>query len=1106
MHLQLANTACVHADHGRVLALSAHDAAMLAWLALEGPTTRARLATLLWPGSSAEAARNSLRQRLFQLRKLLGIDVVVGKQTLALADCVSHDLADADSVLGDEPATDDEFGQWLTQQRERRIARMRRALATLCDAAAQVGDYADAMVHAGELLGLDPLAEDVHRRLMRLRYLSGDRAGALQAFDHCEQLLKHELGTAPAAETLALLATIQASEAAVAPADAGELPAAVLRPPRMVGRAAELAALQCGVQQGAVQAVIGDAGMGKTRLLQEFARLQPAPQTLHVAARPGDMPLALLARLLRALASLVPVARLSAPTRCQIVRVLPELGQVEMVAPPSSAPGQRAQLLRALVDWLGQEAAPRAVLLDDLHVADAASLDILLALLDAGEETAAELGVGVPRWVLAWRPAESRAPLPDLQQALLERVRALHLQPLDPLALAELVDTLALPGLQGQGLAPALRMRTGGNPLFVLETLKQAWVERRLHELPNLLSWPRPASVQRLIERRLAQLSPSALTLARVACLAGVDFSLALAEHVLGAAALHFADAMRELEAAQVWRADAFAHDLVLEVVQAGIPAGVAAHSHGRIAQWLEGQQGEAARVAHHWLAAAEPRHALPWLRAAAAAAGNALRGAAQIDFLLAVARIEEGGGDPGAAFETVHAIIEARIDVDRGALGWSLCERLDELASTPRQALRALQQRAWFAFNRGELGVAIDAAARLLAQAQAQQETLLAADARSVSALSHSLLGDGELALHEMALAEPSILSHGSERARAELHGSYAVVLDEVGRHEQAQLRHRLAIAQAERCDYHAHAVIVRCNLALSLRRSGLMDQALEQLQQAERLRGLHERMEGPAVNLLPATAILLAELGRYVEALQWCDRAEAHLARHSPRWRGVASNHRLLCWVHLGQLARAQQELQRGDIGLDAAPAWLRASRCLLAARLARYAGHPTSGALAALEQGLSLLGQGARAASLRHALVLERCRLTPPEQAHGDALEVARQADALGHQGVLIAALARLAALEAALGLPRVAEHGPRALQLLQTYQVRDSYLAEVWRDLVLALRASGHAERAAALLAQARAWLLRVQSEHVPPEFRDGFARRNPVNAELLAPQR
>ena len=140
---------------GASVALAARDAALLAWLALEGPTPRARLAALLWPESDADAARNALRQRLFNLRKLLGIEAVAGSATLALAAGLAHDLDDADSVLGDAAAAaGGEFAEWLERQRARRRGRVRSDLAELAQMAESAGDWTDALAHAQELLVL----------------------------------------------------------------------------------------------------------------------------------------------------------------------------------------------------------------------------------------------------------------------------------------------------------------------------------------------------------------------------------------------------------------------------------------------------------------------------------------------------------------------------------------------------------------------------------------------------------------------------------------------------------------------------------------------------------------------------------------------------------------------------------------------------------------------------------------------------------------------------------------------------------------------------------------------------------------------------------------
>src|SRR5688572_8831595 len=124
MQLRLATSPrFVHADASET-ALALRDAALLAWLALEGPTPRTRLAMLLWPRSAPEVAGNSLRQRLFQLKRQLGIELVSGHATLALAAGLQHDLVDSLQVLGE--AGDElgpELAAWLAQQREQHSRR-----------------------------------------------------------------------------------------------------------------------------------------------------------------------------------------------------------------------------------------------------------------------------------------------------------------------------------------------------------------------------------------------------------------------------------------------------------------------------------------------------------------------------------------------------------------------------------------------------------------------------------------------------------------------------------------------------------------------------------------------------------------------------------------------------------------------------------------------------------------------------------------------------------------------------------------------------------------------------------------------------------------------
>jgi hypothetical protein len=93
IRLQLVGPPQLALGDARVLELERREAALLALLALEGPTPRSQAAALLWGDADAERQRSSLRQRLFQLRRRSGCEVVSAGDVLALANVVEHDLA-----------------------------------------------------------------------------------------------------------------------------------------------------------------------------------------------------------------------------------------------------------------------------------------------------------------------------------------------------------------------------------------------------------------------------------------------------------------------------------------------------------------------------------------------------------------------------------------------------------------------------------------------------------------------------------------------------------------------------------------------------------------------------------------------------------------------------------------------------------------------------------------------------------------------------------------------------------------------------------------------------------------------------------------------------
>jgi hypothetical protein len=354
---------------------------------------------LLWPNRSDKLARNALRQRLFQLRRHVGVDLVLGQDTLSLAAGVSHDLDASDAVLGsEEPDYGTAFAGWLSVQRQRRRIRTRQSMLDLCQMAEAAHDLDDALALARELLALEPLSEEAHRRLMRLHYLAGDRAAALMAFDLCERMLKDEVGARPSAQTLALLATVERSAAppsAPAQAGAAAVPVSVLRPPRLVGREAAWRTLQTAWQEGGGVVVTGEGGMGKSRLVGDFARGRP--HTLLASARPGDKHVvyASFSRLLRALPADA-LRALAPPLRAELAHLLPELGDAGMVP----GPAEPARFFNAVLAALGAEAlAVPGIVLDDLHFADDASIELLHHVLASGQHA----------WLITARPGEVSA-------------------------------------------------------------------------------------------------------------------------------------------------------------------------------------------------------------------------------------------------------------------------------------------------------------------------------------------------------------------------------------------------------------------------------------------------------------------------------------------------------------------------------------------------------------------------------------------------------------------------------------------------------------------------------------------------------------------------
>lgn len=1084
-------------------ALERKDAALLALLAVDGPLQRARAAALLWPDADPQNARNSLRQRLFRLRRAVGTDIIEEDTALRLAAGVEHDLLSPSAPSAEDPAAPagellgafsyedcEELADWVRSARERVRSARRDALADLATREESGGHIARALIHGERLVAEDPLSEQAHRMVMRLHYRRGDRSAALAAYARCRQALERELKAEPSMETRELAELIERSGQLPGASFLRPVPAVISRPPLLIGRDREWRALEKAWGERKVALLIGDAGMGKTRLLSDFAHARKIP---HVSARPGDarVPYAMLTRLLRAVLqagserSGETHAPLTVPGRAELARVLPELG-----SPPAGSL-KEARFRQAVVDALSAHVALgcEGIALDDLHFADAATLELLPALPAAGGRLAlAVRGAESPSALTAWRLAMGDTELVEIA-----------LQPLTEADVRALLDSLALPQIDAASLAGPLLRHTGGNPFFLLETVGALAAQGD----EAVLALPTAPSVGALLERRLAQISPAALRLARVAALAGVDFSAALASAVLDQHPLDLVPAWQELEAAQIINEASFAHDLVLDATTRSVPRPIAQVLHGAIGAYLEQHRAPAARVAHHWFEANEWRKAAEQFNAAARVSFDASRfPEASGHFRTAAACFERAGAQPEQhtalqelagcqikAFDLTGAREVAEqlreISVDDDQYGWALDRLIDTLnmgrqddvaASAAAEEMRRRGQSSsnrWMEFN----------ATRKLA-----------------ITLAHRGRFDEALALFgtqsdwiEANLREWNVHVWLCDNA---------YVLDLSDRLEQATEAYRRAESLARQHQNWWVVYVAMRNVALTSAWAGRLDVAVATSDDAAHFSG---RLGDALVERNPRDsgrrAALLGGVGRFSEALALLEDARTILGGGgSDFWLAYCRDQLALLHVQLGQPARTG-ELPSQLPGL---PPEAQMSRWIACARIARALGQKVPAA----PDAARLSANGA-ACPTRWLLLtmLEGARGLAPEAAVQLCSRAADQANECGHVGIRLHALALAGACAAESGDGASAgRFAAEAMTLARQFWPVGMSMAEAMWSVHRGFAAAGNAGGSADAVKRGAHWIEVMALPNVPDAFRDSLLHRNAVNRDLLAAAR
>jgi DNA-binding SARP family transcriptional activator len=586
---------------------------LLAFLARRAPRAvdRAELASLLWEDREESRARQSLRQVLLELKRILGDALRLSDAAVAVdpdrlpsdvarfEQAIAADrLADAAAAWGGEflAGTEDVGGEvyrgWLEAEREGLRRRLVLVLSRLADAAERGGDSGEALRWAERWREALPLDEAAAARVMTLLDRSGRAVEALGRYASfaARHRIEHDAEPSPALVQLAQRITAGAARGAARGLPRQGLGSPALFTPDLVGREAALAALAAAWEEardgGIVGVVVeGEAGIGKTRLIEEFLRDLGRRESVVLLESRGhghpDRPYGALHELLRGLVNAPGLPGAPAASLAELACHAPELrdhfpGLKVATGDPDSA----GAALAAALDAIAEE-RPIVLWVDDFAQVDAASRE---AVLVATRRATRRL-----LYLLSARTEQAN--LPALAQLHGRRaVRRLALQPLESADVERLLGSmLALAPADRAEMATRIHRAGGGNPLHAVE-LTAALIDEGAVEAASDGTWrltagarkrlPLPPTVRDAISRRLAGLAVPARTVASAAASLGREFDPEAAVDRSGLTPAEARAALEDLVAHRVLRTVPgasgryeFAHELVWRVLyEAAVP------------------------------------------------------------------------------------------------------------------------------------------------------------------------------------------------------------------------------------------------------------------------------------------------------------------------------------------------------------------------------------------------------------------------------------------------------------------------------------------------------------------------------------------------------
>lgn len=628
----------------RPLKLASRPAqSLLAYLVMHAgmEQRREKLAGLLWPEATETNARSYLRQALWRIRKalesssldsgrFLDIDDISvtfrddAAYWLDVADFLSHgkttvidDLLSAVALYKGEllPGFYDE---WIFPERDRLQAAYHQEMGELLNRLLGSQRWTDAIHWSEQWIRLGQSPEAAFSALLRAYAGLGDRGMAHSTYKRYVEAIDRELGIEPSDEMQRLYESILLGQRDTAPVVAARSPDQMAsRPPFLdagarqerekplfVAREKELAQLEGFLNRalegkGQVIFVTGEAGSGKTSLIQEFTQyaldihptLVVATGNCNAHTGIGD-PYLPFREILELLTGDVEAQWAAGAIRSdhalRLWTVLPITGQTLVESGPdlintfvpgeslarraeahqTGTAGWKARLLE-LVErkagdpgvWNPQQTAlfeqvtrvlkaisrqaPLVLIIDDLQWADLGSINLLFHL---GRQLAGNhillIGVYRPEVVSLGRDGE-RHPLASVVREF-QRLYGDLLVNLDLAERSGFVEAVldSEPNLLGTSFRQLLLRQTNGHPLFTIELLRglqeRGDLQRDMNgywvEGPSLDWEKQPARVEAVVAERVGRLARPLREALRVASVEGELFTAEVVAQIRGSA------------------------------------------------------------------------------------------------------------------------------------------------------------------------------------------------------------------------------------------------------------------------------------------------------------------------------------------------------------------------------------------------------------------------------------------------------------------------------------------------------------------------------------------------------------------------------------------